>query len=385
MGPSSTRLTTLAVLTAIVPTAFGSDTIAGRWTVDRANAWYSDQPWLVGVNFVPSTAINQLEMWQAETFDPETIDRELGWAAAIGMNSMRVFLHDLAWREDPERFYERVESYLAIADRHGIRTLIVFFDGVWNPQAMAGKQPPARLGVHNSGWLQSPGADLLSKPERHAELKPYVQGVLQRFGDDRRIVGWDLFNEPDNAQDDKFTNALPADEKHDRACDLVLATFRWAREVDPSQPLTVGVWGNRDWLTSPKRIDTISFEHSDVISFHNYQPSREARASIRRIAEHFDRPILCTEYMARGAGSTFEGVLPVLQENRIGAYSWGLVSGKSQTIYPWDSWGKPYQAEPAGWFHDVFRPNGVPYSQDEVKLIAKLTGELNPPRTKRPR
>lgn len=40
--------------------------------------------WYFGANFIPSTAINQLEMWQKETFDPTTIDRELGFARKIG-------------------------------------------------------------------------------------------------------------------------------------------------------------------------------------------------------------------------------------------------------------------------------------------------------------
>ncbi|MEO0530234.1 MAG: cellulase family glycosylhydrolase [Planctomycetota bacterium] len=362
-----------------------SEIVPERWTEERVNAWYAEQPWPVGANFVPSTAINQLEMWQAESFDPDAIDRELGWAASIGMNSMRVFLHDLAYREDPEGFCDRVDEYLAIADRHGVSTLIVFFDGVWNPTPSPGPQPAPRPGVHNSGWVQSPGAELLADPTRYAELKPYVQDVLRRFRDDPRVLGWDLFNEPDNYQGRTFAKALPADEKHDRACDLVLAAFRWAREVHPSQPLTVGVWGDRDWLNNPKRIDTISFENSDVISFHNYQPSPEAQTNIRRIAEHFDRPILCTEYMARGARSTFEGVLPALQENRIGAYNWGLVSGKSQTIYPWHSWSTPFDTEPAEWFHDIFRPNGEPYRQDEAALIKRLTGELNAAPANRPR
>ena len=73
-----------------------------RWTMEQAQAWYESHPWLAGANFVPSTAINQLEMWQAETFDPATIDRELGYAQSIGMNTMRVFLHDIDGIGNPD-------------------------------------------------------------------------------------------------------------------------------------------------------------------------------------------------------------------------------------------------------------------------------------------
>ncbi|QDU89629.1 Glycosyl hydrolases family 43 [Pirellulimonas nuda] len=356
-----------------------AETVPGRWSIDRVRAWSDARPWPVGANFVPSTAINQLEMWQAETFDPETIDRELGWASSTGMNAMRVFLHDIPWREDKQGFIERIEQYLTIADRHGIKTLFVFFDGVWNPQPRAGRQPPPRPHVHNSGWVQSPGVAILRDPGRHAELEGYVKGVLTRFADDPRILGWDLFNEPDNSNGRKFAEEMPPDEKHERACDLLLATFRWAREVAPSQPLTVGVWGGFDWLDDPEPIESISLNNSDVVSFHTYDAANGARETIRRMAEATDRPLWCTEYMARGPNSTFEGVLPVLQQHRVGAFNWGLVDGKTQTIYPWDSWTTPYDAEPALWFHDVFRRDGTPYRSEETDLVRRLTAATNRP------
>src|SRR6201996_2741363 len=172
--------------------------LSARWTPEQAQTWYNSHPWLVGANFVPSTAINQLEMWQADTVDPITIDRELGYAQSIGMNTMRVFLHDLAWREDPEGFYSRVDKFLEIADQHGIKPLFVIFDGVWNPYPKPGTQPVPVPGRHNSGWVQSPGRIYLEDPAKQNELKPYVVGLLTRYKDDSRVLGWDLFNEPDN-------------------------------------------------------------------------------------------------------------------------------------------------------------------------------------------
>ncbi|MEJ0089849.1 MAG: 1,4-beta-xylanase [Limisphaerales bacterium] len=348
-----------------------------RWTAEKANAWYASQLWLVGANFVPSTAINQLEMWQAETFDPATIDRELGYAQGIGMNTMRVFLHDIPWREDANGFYSRVDSYLEIADKHGIKTLFVIFDGVWNPNPKPGPQPAPVPGLHNSGWVQSPGRVYLELPARQEELKPYVIGLLTRFKYDRRVLAWDLFNEPDNPNRQAYGRdgtkiELDEQDKVKFATELLRKTFAWAREVQPSQPVTAGVWLG-DYLGKPTEIQRLSLGQSDIITFHNYDGPDELRKRIEGLKQ-FGRPVLCTEYMARGNHSTFTNNLPVLKEFNVAAWSWGLVSGKSNTIYPWDSWVKPYTNEPVVWFHDIFRTDGTPFSVTEMRLIRNLSG-----------
>jgi hypothetical protein len=346
-----------------------------RWTAEQANDWYAKQPWLVGANFVPSTAINQLEMWQAETFDPATIDRELGYAQRIGMNTMRVFLHDLAWREDPEGFYARVDQYLGIADRHGIKTLFVVFDGVWNPNPKPGRQPDPVPGRHNSGWVQSPGRGYLESPEKQDELEPYVCGLLTHYKNDPRVLAWDLFNEPDNPNRQAYGREgtkieLDEPDKEKFAAQLLKKTFAWAHSVRPSQPVTSGVWLG-DYLASPTPIQRLQLEQSDIISFHNYDGPEELRKRIEGLKK-LGRPVLCTEYMARGNNSTFTENLPVMKQLDVAAWSWGLVSGKSNTIYPWDSWVKQYTNEPTVWFHDIFRPDGTPFSTAEAHLISNL-------------
>jgi Cellulase (glycosyl hydrolase family 5) len=356
----------------------------GRWASKRAQTWYDSQPWLVGANFVPSTAINQLEMWQAETFDPATIDRELGYAQNIGMNTMRVFLHDLAWREDPEGFYSRVDKYLQIADKHGIKTLFVIFDAVWHPNPRPGKQPVPVPGLHNSGWVQSPGRAYLQSPAKQKELKPYVIGLLTRYKNDSRVLAWDLFNEPDNPNRQAYGRdgakiELNEQDKEKFATQLLEKSFAWARDVQPSQPLTSGVWLG-DYLTHPSGLQRIQLEESDVISFHNYDGPADLRKRIEGLKK-LGRPVLCTEFMARGNHSTFKDNLPVLKEFNIAAWSWGLVSGKSNTIYPWDSWVKRYDAEPAVWFHDIFRADGTPFSTAEAQLIRNLSVGRNASRS----
>lgn len=346
---------------------------AGRWSAERAMAWQREAGWLVGANYAPATAINQLEMWQAETWDPATIDRELGWAQGLGMNTMRVFLHDIPYRQDPEGFLRRVDEFLAIADRHGIRPMFVLFDAVWDPYPRAGRQRQPVPGLHNSGWVQSPGVEILRDTTRHGELEPYVRGVIGRFANDRRVLAWDLFNEADNGNGGSY-GAFEPRNKGELAFALLRRAFAWAREVNPTQPLTAGPWKG-DWLDSSQTapITTYMLENSDVITFHSYDDRQTVQRHVAAL-QRYGRPVICTEYMARPRGSTFEAILPLFREHGVGAYNWGFVAGRSQTIYPWDSWENRYPTEPPVWFHDIFRTDGTPYRPQEVELIRSLTG-----------
>ena len=344
-----------------------------RWPEEKAWRWHAEQPWLVGCNYVPSTAINQLEMWQADTFDLETIDRELALAKGLGFNSVRVFLHDLLWDQDAKRFLDRVGRFLDVAGKHDIGVMFVLFDGVWDPEPKLGIQRGPRPGVHNSGWVQSPSRDVLGNAHRHDALADYVKGVIGHFKHDRRIHAWDIYNEPDNTNVIAYQSTeLP--NKAEMALALIQKAFKWAREADPSQPITSGVWnGNWSHLEQMTPMARFCVEQSDVITFHSYAPLAEVQKRVEQLRQ-FNRPLLCTEYMARPPGSTFALILPYFKEKKIGAYSWGFVDGKSQTIYPWDSWTKDYNAEPPIWFHDIFRRDGTPYDSNEVALIRKLTG-----------
>lgn len=348
----------------------------GVWTKEQANAWYSKQPWLVGCNFIPSTAINELEMFQAETFDTATINRELGWAASIGMNTVRVYLHDLLWKEDAAGFQKRLNTFLEIASRHHIKPVFVLFDSCWDPFPKLGKQRDPKPFVHNSGWVQSPGYEALKDSTEYPRLEAYVKGVVSAFANDERILAWDLWNEPDNTNNTAYGKVeLP--NKGGYVLPLLEKTFEWARSVNPSQPLTSGVWAG-DW-SSPEKlkpIEKLQLDQSDIITFHNYENGEEFEKRIKWL-QPLGRPIICTEYMARGNNSYFESSLPIAQKYKVGAINWGLVDGKSQTKYAWDSWTKQYNSEPPLWFHEIFHTNGKPYREKEVELIRKLTSEAN--------
>jgi Cellulase (glycosyl hydrolase family 5) len=348
-----------------------------HWTEEKANDWYRQQPWPVGSNFLPASAINQLEMWQAETFDPQEIAKEFGWAESLGMNTMRVFLHDLLWQQDSAAFQKRIDEFLAIAAKHRIRPILVVFDSCWDPSPKLGAQHPPIPGVHNSGWVQSPGATALGDPAQEARLEAYVKGVIGAFANDSRILAWDLWNEPLATNEGSYGNRELKNKKQ-RVLELLAKVFAWARSANPSQPLTSGLWEG-DW-SSPEKFDAITriqVEESDVLSFHNYSWPEDFEQHVRWL-ESYHRPIICTEYMARSVGSTFDTILPIAKAHHIGAINWGFVAGKSQTYFPWDSWQKPYVlAPPPVWFHDVFDADGHPYRERESEIIRDLTGARN--------
>lgn len=363
----------LITLTAAITMTMSA--FAQRWSEDEAGAWYAQQPWLIGANFTPSTAINQLEMWQAETFDPATIDRELGWAAALGMNTMRVFLHDLLWQQDAEGFKRRLGEFLKIADKHKIKIMFVLFDSVWDPNPQLGRQRAPKPGVHNSGWVQSPGKSGLTEKSQYPRLEAYVTGVVAAFADDARVLCWDVWNEPDNMNGNSYRQQEPPD-KVALVNALLPRVFAWARAASPTQPLTCGVW-NGDWSSDAALNPTerIQIEQSDIVSFHNYGRPDDFRNRVLHL-QRYKRPLICTEYMARGNGSTFFGSLPIAKEHRVAMYNWGLVRGKTQTHLPWDSWQKPYvDREPEVWFHEIFHPDGKAYRAEEVAFIKQLIGK----------
>jgi len=342
------------------------------WTPQRADAWYRSQPFMVGANFQPSTAINQLDMFQAATFDPAVIDRELGWAKQkFGMNIMRVYLHDLLWEQDPQGFLNRLDQYLAISQRHGVRTMFVLFDSVWNPDSTLGPQHPPVPGVHNSGWLQTPDRHDLVDRSKDARFEAYVKGVVGRFARDPRVVAWDIWNEPDNPGGGAYLDEQLPDEQR-RIAELLPRAFAWARQAGATQPLTSGVWIGPDWspgATTLTRIQRIQLAESDVISFHNYEWPEQFEARIAQLRP-YGRPIICTEWMARGNGSIVETILPLARRENVGMINWGLVDGETQTRFPWDSWERPYVLQqPTVWFHDLMHRDGRPYREREAEVF----------------
>jgi hypothetical protein len=366
--------TTMLILLVLCAAVTRAQT--ARWAEEKADAWYAQQPWLIGSNYVPKSAINQLEMWQEATFDPDEIEKELTWAEALGMNTMRVFLHDLPWQQDATGFKKRIDLFLSIASRHHIRPVFVLFDSCWDPLPHLGPQHPPIPGVHNSGWVQSPGATALGDANQYPLLKSYVQGVVRAFAKDERILAWDVWNEPGADNAGSYPNQELKD-KATRVATLLPQVFEWARGANPIQPLTSGVWAVD---TSPDganlgELQQIQLRESDIITFHNYAWPEFFKSEVEWLKK-YNRPVICTEFMARAVGSTFDTVLPIAKAERVGAINWGFVAGKTQTYFPWESWQHPYILDqPPVWFHEVLRSDGTPYRQAEVNLIRQLAGK----------
>jgi endo-1,4-beta-mannosidase len=309
-------------------------------------------------------------MWQPETFDIETISKELGWAADIGMNTIRLYLHDLLFTESPENFLDQIDVVLSIAQSRGIGVVPVLFDGVWNPKPRLGVQREPTPRLHNSMWVQSPGSEIFYDRSRWPGLREYVQVVITRFKNDPRVLAWDLFNEPD--QVDTVTLTLGSrEEKIKVATELVSQVFDWAQEISPSQPLTVGIWEyNEHWQPAENSLNALILDRSDIISFHCYEPREKLTAVIESL-KTYGRPLLCTEWLARSAGSTVD-LLEVFSQHGVGAINWGLVDGRTQTRFPWRSWTEPVTDEEP-WFHELLHRDGSPYDSKEADIFRHLT------------
>lgn len=327
----------------------------GRWSEEKAAGWYEAQGWLAGANYTTSTAINQIEMWQEDTFDPETIDRELGWAEDLGFNTMRVFLSSVVWENDPEGLKSRMDMFLDICTKHGIRPFFVFFDDCWDSESHYGKQRDPRPGIHNSGWVQDPSVSRRADTTTlYPVLQAYMKDIIGTFRKDKRVLMWDVYNEPGNSG--HLNESIP----------LLKNAFQWAREARPTQPLTAAVT-SQDFAD----LNRIQLAESDIVSLHTYSAPDLVEHAIDTL-EAYRRPVMCTEYMARPFGCTFQDVLPMLKRRNVAAVNWGFVAGKTNTIFPWG--GSEMYGEPDVWFHDILRTDGSPYSNEEVELIRTING-----------
>ena len=345
----------LAVALAASPCAAAES--AGRWTVERAKAWAQGRPWYCGFNHVPANAANDVEIWMKDTFSPELIRSEFKLATDLGFNCVRIFLQYKVYEDDPGWFLCAFEKYLELAHEAKLEVMPVFFDDcTFSPRRdpHLGRQDDPMPGWGMWGWVPSPGYTMVVDSRTHWKLERYVKDVISRHKDDRRIFAWDLYNEP----------TFKIEEYADYSLELVRKSFRWAREVAPSQPLTVGTWNGN------KKLEDLVHAESDIITFHCYGP---ADATRRKIAadSRMGRPVICTEWMMRNTGCTIQDVLGVYKETGVGCMLWGLVNGRTQTHVPNAKINLDYKGP---WVTDIFRPDHTPYDAREIELIKKATG-----------
>ena len=326
------------------------------WPAEKAWKWYQSGPWPCGFNYIPANAISYTEMWMEYSFDATLIDNELKLAQDIGFNSLRVVLPFIVWEHEPEAFKSRFEQFLDICHKRKLSVMPALFDDccfgpLVNP--VFGPQPKVIPGWYGNGWTPSPGHDIVRNPAQWHRLEPYVKDIVSTFRDDSRLWVWDLYNEPTNGV---LLGQLSV-PVGDISIELAKKVFQWVREVNPSQPLTVGTWNDNDQLNA------MATGLSDIITFHNYEPPEKLTRRIEQIKRH-GRPVICTEWLNRGAGSTVADCLPIFLREGVGVMHWGLVNGKTQTHLNWRH--LPGDPDPELAQHDLFRPDHSPY--DVVEL-----------------
>ncbi len=342
--------------------AVGGDPLPGvdakRWTADRAGAWYARQPWLCGFNYIPATAINSTEMWAADTFDAGRVDRELAAAQQVGFNCARVFVQYLVYEQDPAGLHRRMDRFLDVAGRRGVRVMFVPFDDCYfGPQGgepIAGRQPAPIRDVYAGGFTSSPGQRRAMDPRYWPRLRAYVTDLLTWYKGDDRVFCWDLYNEVGNSGYGR--GSYP----------LLRATSEWARAVDPSQPLTTCYWTDHD-----DELNRFIFGHVDVVTFHNYGDAASLRQEIDLLKGRGGRPVLCTEWMNRPEGSLVARNLPVFMDEDVAAINWGLVNGKTQTNLHFASKPSPV------WQHDLFHTDLTPYDPAELAAFHAAITKMN--------
>lgn len=358
-----------------------------RWSEADAKDWWQARPWVCGFNFLPSSAVNFIEMWHADSFDMPTIERELGWAAGIGFNAIRVNLPFLGWMKDRDGLMDRLDRLMGAAAARGIDTVPCLFDdcGFGGEEPQWGAQPDPVPGIHNSRAVASPGRAAVLDMALRPALATYVADVVGTFRADRRVLFWDLYNEPGNRMDFDLTEYSEFDaglEAH--ALSLMEQSFAAAREVAPEAPLTVAAWTtplpDSDAHPYQTEIDRSALLHSDIITFHAYW-NRDRVARFIDHLEVLDRPLLCTEWMARQIDSRISDQLALFHERNVGCFQWGLVRGRTQTWLPWpDDLVRAHggRVDRSLWFHDLLDQDGQPYDEDEIDTIRALTDPHGP-------
>jgi len=353
-----------------------------QWSPEKANDWYARQPWLVGSDYIPAYAVNQFEMWLGASFDSDRVALEFTWAENLGMNTMRIFLHDQLWQQDQGGFRRRIDRVLSQAKKHNIRPILVLFDSYGDPFPDINKPRIGRPGIRNSGWVQSPGDRALADPKQETRILEYAENLVLAFADDDRILAWDVWNQPDNMNDESYGRVeLP--KKIELVTALLPKVFRYVRAGRPTQPLTSSLW-HGDWSSPDKLspIEKIQIELSDFISFQNYDKPEEFEKRIQWL-QAFHRPVMCTGFLARSSGSTLQAILPIARKYNVAAINWGLVAGKTQTWLPNDSWERPYtDRNPSIWASEIFTSNGKPYRQEEVDYIRSMTAQAETSKAK---
>ncbi|MBB3112853.1 GH43 family beta-xylosidase/uncharacterized protein YjdB/lysophospholipase L1-like esterase [Paenibacillus phyllosphaerae] len=298
-----------------------------------------DWSWVKGAVFVPTNAVNQIQQW--DQYDHEINERELANAHTYGINMVRVFVHNLLWKDDSEKMLANLEDFLQLADKYDIKVELVFFDDCWNDYPTLGEQPAPRYGAHNSRWVEGPGDEVKANyAANKADLKAYVQGIVKAHLNDPRIAMWNIYNEPSNGESglmDQVTKQIMNDARI------------WIKDTGSAIPVTST---GGQFSGDPT---------SDFISWHPYEADYPTPYGI-------SKEILADETMNRGS-QTVPGVVEHYGDRGIGFVMWEFGIGRDNTRFAWGTDVNPAVSEPAIPFHGVVYPDGHPWQVNDVKAL----------------
>lgn len=353
------RFYLLLFLSFITLTSVAQD-VGKQWSKEKAVAWQRDNPWYVGFNYIPAYAINYTAMWDKTSFDPAVIDKELALAKKLGMNSLRAVLQYAVYEDDPAYFLETLDTFMEVCKKNDIKFMPALFDDcvfgiTFEPKI--GKQPEPLKGWYAWAWSPSPGASMVADHNQHPKLEKYVRDVIGKFKNDDRILLWDLYNEPTNGG--MGTTSLP----------LVNKVFKWAREINPSQPISIGIWNGNE------KLNDVLLANSDIITFHYYGDKAGLTKYIEKL-KTYGRPLINTEWLNRSMGSDVTTDIPVFYEENVGCMLWGLVNGKTQTHLPWGH--RPGDPDAKVWQHDLYHGDFTPYDPKELEAIKTYAAKSKP-------
>ncbi len=326
-----------------------------RWSKEKVQAYIDQFGVIKACNYVPAYCYNYMQMWY--DYREKTIKKEVAFAKDCDLNSFRIFLPLFAFQDGGkwDMVKKNLRHFMDLCRDMEISIMLSFQPNYMKVDKGEEEGPYVdfKPGRHMNHWYY-PNADFDQMHKKTQVLDvvySFMEDIMDEYYEDTNIVAWDLWNE-----------TWP----EDRECLELI--FSKAREINPMQPLTA-CWE--------------AFDISDVISFHNYvrpggrdrygqKGSLDFMEELER-ALSFQRPVLCTECLARSEGNTFESFLPFFSKHRIGFYFWGLCAGAAQYHFPWD-WpeGSP---EPKEWFHCILYPDGLPYREEEIRLLKAFTYE----------
>ena len=350
-----------------------------KWSKEKAWEWYNSRPFIRGCNYMSADCANRIDQWQALGFEErfETTEKELKLMQELGFNSVRLILEYVVWEKEHDSFLERFERYISLCAKYGISCMIVLANDCMPPKTELWKMPD--VGVQNYDWgyhggrrHSQHGGHNCPAPHYYFDDEKYrdsyfemVKEIVTLYKDDPRILMWDLFNEPGNSNREEIT--MP----------YLVRMFETVREINPSQPLTVGAWwfDSNDFHTS--KLNEYALENSDIITYHCYNTYVE-HVKLIKYLKGFGRPLVNTEWLARCTGNSVFENFPLFYLENIGCYNWGFVAGKYQTYEPYEAHWNWYYNDPNApidftkWFHDLYRPSHKPYDPRETELIRKF-------------